>query len=406
MLAVAALSLIMLAQQSTPRTIESCAHPYTDATTVNAVSPDYPDAARKLHLGPKTVLVRVTIDPTGKLVNASISQSSGNIDIDRAALRAAMQSTYTPATANCKPIQGSYIFRTDFESEESDPIPKSPLVPIPSLSPPPGWKRTDLQFRTATSQTFAEWTNGKRFLTLDGGMSTGTIAQMRGMGTLVQRYGGSVSVNQAVKICGGTQDGWMLVYARTSPRGVTQDVALVGTVRGRVAYWANYFTLMHAEPPDAQVLASMESLCAPAAADNWVPPIPPTPKPGFLPGNVALPRGWQKTSATTWNAGTQVISVVPVGCSPSCRAQKPGDLYRSPIRLTLVRNEKVAICGGRQQAWLRELKRSSPGDLLLTLWLVPLNPDVRGTLAYTGFRDPIPADVLQAMLAACMPYTR
>jgi protein TonB len=93
----------------------ACANPNQEATVTNPMSPDYPDSARDLGLGPVIVLVEVTIGPSGALVDATVSQKSGNMAIDQAALRAARQSQYSPKLVNCVPTTGSYIFKADFD---------------------------------------------------------------------------------------------------------------------------------------------------------------------------------------------------------------------------------------------------------------------------------------------------
>ncbi|MGA8840791.1 MAG: energy transducer TonB, partial [Candidatus Aquilonibacter sp.] len=95
----------------------ACANPNQEATVTNPMSPDYPDSARDLGLGPVTVLVVVTIGPTGSLVDAKIQQSSNNSAIDQAAIRAARQSQYAPKLVNCAPTSGSYIFRAEFNPD-------------------------------------------------------------------------------------------------------------------------------------------------------------------------------------------------------------------------------------------------------------------------------------------------
>ena len=79
------------------------------------MSPMYPDSARDLGLGKVTVLVQVTIDAQGRLLDTKIFQSSNNAAIDQSALRAARQTTYAPRIANCAPAEGTYIFHADFE---------------------------------------------------------------------------------------------------------------------------------------------------------------------------------------------------------------------------------------------------------------------------------------------------
>jgi periplasmic protein TonB len=93
----------------------ACRTPYQDATAVQAVTPDYPDAAREQGLGEVQVTVIVTISPSGSLVNATIGQGSGNMSIDQAALSAARQSTYAPKIVNCQPVEGTYNFKVTFD---------------------------------------------------------------------------------------------------------------------------------------------------------------------------------------------------------------------------------------------------------------------------------------------------
>lgn len=54
-----------------------------------------------------TARVQVDIDPDGKVVDVQLLQSSGDPNVDQAALAAARASTYAPATANGVPVHGS-----------------------------------------------------------------------------------------------------------------------------------------------------------------------------------------------------------------------------------------------------------------------------------------------------------
>jgi len=93
----------------------SCANPNQDASVSEAVAPDYPDSARDLGYAAVSVLVQVTLDAKGTLVDAKIARSSGIAAFDQSALRAARESTYAPRIANCQPAAGTYIFRADFQ---------------------------------------------------------------------------------------------------------------------------------------------------------------------------------------------------------------------------------------------------------------------------------------------------
>jgi periplasmic protein TonB len=94
----------------------TCATPYADATMRSMVTPEYPQAAKEAGFGDATVLIEVSIGPSGSLVGASVYKSSGNMSIDQAALRAARESTYNPKFVNCTPSSGNYIFHADFVS--------------------------------------------------------------------------------------------------------------------------------------------------------------------------------------------------------------------------------------------------------------------------------------------------
>jgi TonB family protein len=79
-------------------------------------TPDYPQIVRSLPLGDRTVSVRLTVTASGRPSAMSISQSSGNADLDRAALDAARKSTYASAAENCKPVASSYRFNVIFST--------------------------------------------------------------------------------------------------------------------------------------------------------------------------------------------------------------------------------------------------------------------------------------------------
>ena len=89
----------------------TCNTPNTQAAVVNAVTPDYPDSAKDLGLGRIVILVAVTLDGNGNVVEAHIQQSSYNMALDQAALRAARFSTYSPMVVNCQATTGALIFR-------------------------------------------------------------------------------------------------------------------------------------------------------------------------------------------------------------------------------------------------------------------------------------------------------
>ncbi len=66
-----------------------------------------------------TVIVAVTISPSGHATSAKVQRSSGNATIDNAVVAAARSSTYSPKLVNCAPVEGHYLFRADFKPKPS-----------------------------------------------------------------------------------------------------------------------------------------------------------------------------------------------------------------------------------------------------------------------------------------------
>jgi TonB family protein len=60
-----------------------------------------------------TTTVQVTIDDHGKLVNSAVESSSGEARLDRAALAAAGETTFSPALVAGVPTGGTYLLFVD-----------------------------------------------------------------------------------------------------------------------------------------------------------------------------------------------------------------------------------------------------------------------------------------------------
>lgn len=75
--------------------------------------PDIPIGARTEGTS-GTTLVAVKLDDRGAITGATISQSSGNTSLDVVALGMARDSTYSPATHDCKPVASMYTFSVKF----------------------------------------------------------------------------------------------------------------------------------------------------------------------------------------------------------------------------------------------------------------------------------------------------
>jgi hypothetical protein len=94
----------------------SCATPFSDGDTKDAIAPDFPPSEEGALMGSPmvTTVVKVFIDMTGAVVDTMVYQPSGYADIDQAALAAALKSTYSGAISFCEPVPSSYLFRADF----------------------------------------------------------------------------------------------------------------------------------------------------------------------------------------------------------------------------------------------------------------------------------------------------
>ncbi len=62
------------------------------------------------------VILQVTLTASGELQDAYIRQSSGSIYLDREALKVARSSKFSPETAHCTTIDGTYLYEVDFNA--------------------------------------------------------------------------------------------------------------------------------------------------------------------------------------------------------------------------------------------------------------------------------------------------
>lgn len=92
----------------------NCAQPFRFASVKTPVPPDYPEDAA-LHGAHGTTQVLVTINADGSLADATLFQSSGEIVLDEATLKAARETAYQSAAAYCQPVPGSYLFKSTFQ---------------------------------------------------------------------------------------------------------------------------------------------------------------------------------------------------------------------------------------------------------------------------------------------------
>lgn len=58
--------------------------------------------------------VAIEISPTGALLSESIIETSGNPNLDRAALLSARMTRFTPEISNCEAVGGTYLYTVTF----------------------------------------------------------------------------------------------------------------------------------------------------------------------------------------------------------------------------------------------------------------------------------------------------
>jgi TonB family protein len=91
----------------------ACAVPNADARVISRAVPDYPETVRELGLA-GTTQVRVALSATGSVLATAIVRSSGNGQLDLAAVRAARQTSYAPEVRNCEKTPSIYYFAAEF----------------------------------------------------------------------------------------------------------------------------------------------------------------------------------------------------------------------------------------------------------------------------------------------------
>jgi TonB family protein len=102
----------MAVQTSTLHT--ACGTQAAPAAISVTVPADYPRIAAEQNRS-GTAVIQVDLAGTGAIRNAMIFESSGNQFLDRAALLAARQQTYSPQIVGCEPVSGSYLITVDFQ---------------------------------------------------------------------------------------------------------------------------------------------------------------------------------------------------------------------------------------------------------------------------------------------------
>ena len=99
----------------TPLEPASCRNPYVDATRTRRAEPQYPDFAQATNAG-GTIAIQVALNTDGSVDDAWIVGSSGNQQLDQAALQAASSSAYSGATEYCHAALGEYLYVVRYDA--------------------------------------------------------------------------------------------------------------------------------------------------------------------------------------------------------------------------------------------------------------------------------------------------
>jgi len=92
--------------------ISSCANKNSDARVASAFF-EMP-AIAEAQGATGTAEVAIQLSSTGSLVAEYVLQSTGNPNLDRAALLSARMSRFTPEVSNCASVGGSYLYTVTF----------------------------------------------------------------------------------------------------------------------------------------------------------------------------------------------------------------------------------------------------------------------------------------------------
>jgi TonB family protein len=91
----------------------TCDVPFADPSVGQADTPSFPPAAAQAGAY-GSISVRVDLDETGKVTGATALGSTGNAELDAAAVASARKATYHPARFACEAQRSSYTVNFDF----------------------------------------------------------------------------------------------------------------------------------------------------------------------------------------------------------------------------------------------------------------------------------------------------
>jgi len=92
--------------------LTTCAQPFQESRAQVLQAPVWPAGAGRLKAH---VIIKIALDATGRVADASVLLGSKSEVFDTSALAAAVNSEYSPRLFLCSPIPGFSTFRANFE---------------------------------------------------------------------------------------------------------------------------------------------------------------------------------------------------------------------------------------------------------------------------------------------------
>ena len=174
-LLVAAPAAAQFERPTVPAADEGPSTPVTMPKLLQFVSAAYPPEARTAGLA-ADVLLRITIDETGKVTDVEVVEPAGN-GFDEAARQAALQFTFEPARKNDTPIKSRIVYKYSFTLAPAEPA-EQPAAQAPKVGNLSGTVRiagadaplagVEVDIAAADGSHFSRVTDGKGTWQIEG----------------------------------------------------------------------------------------------------------------------------------------------------------------------------------------------------------------------------------------------
>lgn len=223
----------------------------------------YPDDTDQLGPGLLEVIVKLTIDPSGKLAKAEIVESSGYDAFDNAVIKAVEDSTYAPAEVACAPATAQSVFVVQFTNKY---VNDGGEITPPTFTFPAGWNATATTTPLPDGMnTVAEYTRGDERVIIASehphGDFDGAAAADRMIEALhlqpVSAQSGTIDV------CSGFQSGWSEHF--DYPDGAQTRSGELIEVQGANGLFSLFYSKLKSALPDDGIDHAIARFCVQGA---------------------------------------------------------------------------------------------------------------------------------------------